>query len=231
MKSIQLCIIAALSFAMATGIHAQNAFFPTKAGTVLTYANNNAKGKAESYSRQTVKDVEGSGSNMTISYVMESLDKNRKPITDPPMEVPCKVIIKDDVMILDMNQFFAGQAQNELLKMEITGVPMELPSNMQPGQSLRDADMTMTLDMGIMKMKTVVKMTDGKCLAIEDVTVPAGTFKCHKITQTVATTVMRKEVVSKTVSWYATGVGTVKTETFDAKDKLTGSMELVELKN
>jgi hypothetical protein len=74
-------------------------------------------------------------------------------------------------------------------------------------------------------------MFDGKCEAIEDVTVPAGTFKCHKITQTVATTgyIGRKEVISKTVSWYAPGIGTVKTETYDAKDKLQGSTELVEL--
>jgi len=146
------------------------------------------------------------------------------------VEIPCTVIIKDDVMILDMNQMFVGQMKDMQLKMDITGVPMELPSNMSPGQSLKDADMTMTLDMGIMKMKTVIKMTDGKCLAIEDVTVPAGTFKCHKITQTVTTTIMRKDVVSRTVSWYAIGIGTVKTENYDAKDKLQSSTELIDFK-
>ena len=229
MKKIQLCFIAILAVAMATGAYAQNTFFPSKAGIVLTYVQKNAKGKAESHSRTTIKDVEGSGSNMTISYLMESLDKDRKPL-NPPVEIPCTVIIKDDVMILDMNQMFVGQMKDMQLKMDITGVPMELPSNMSPGQSLKDADMTMTLDMGIMKMKTVIKMTDGKCLAIEDVTVPAGTFKCHKITQTVTTTIMRKDVVSRTVSWYVIGIGTVKTESYDAKDKLQSSTELIDIK-
>jgi hypothetical protein len=87
----------------------------------------------------------------------------------------------------------------------------------------------MTIDMVITKMRTVMKMTDGKCLAIESVTVPAGTFTCHKITQTVSTTVMRRDVVTRTVSWYAPGIGTVKTETYDNKDKLQSSMELVQV--
>jgi hypothetical protein len=73
-------------------------------------------------------------------------------------------------------------------------------------------------------------MTDGECLAIEDVTVPAGTFKSHKITQTVSTTVMKMNTSAKTLSWYSPGIGTVKTETYDSKNKLTGSTELVELK-
>ncbi len=229
MKRIKLLLMIAFAAIMTVSINAQNMFFPTKAGTILMYVQNNAKGKAESYSRQTIKDVEGSGSNMTISYMLESLDKNKKPLSDPPVEIPCKVIIKDDVVIMDMNQMFVGQQKDPQVKMEITGVPMELPGNMQPGQTLKDADMTMTLDMIIMKMKTVMKMTDGKCLAIEDVTVPAGTFKCHKITQTVTTTVMKKDMVARTISWYAPGVGTVKTESYNDKDKLQSSMELVEM--
>ncbi len=229
MKRFNLLLMAVFASLMVTGANAQSTFFPTKAGTVLVYVQNNAKGKAESYSRQTIKEVEGSGSNMAISYLLESLDKNKKPLSDPPVEIPCKITIKDDVVIMDMNQMFAGQQKDQTVKMEITGVPMELPNNMQPGQLLKDADMTMTMDMGIMKMKTVMKMTDGKCLAIEDVTVPAGTFKCHKITQTVTTTVMKRDMVARTVSWYAPGVGTVKTETYNDKDKLQGSTELVEM--
>ncbi len=231
MKRIKIILMTAFAIVLATCTYAQNSFFPTKKGTMLLYVQNSSKGKAESYSRQTIKDVEGSGNNMTISYVVESLNKDKKPLSDPPMEIPCKVTIKNDVVILDMNQMFAGQQKDQQFKMEVTGVPMELPNNMQPGQALKDADMTMTLDMGIMKMKTVMKMTDGKCLAIENVTVAAGTFKCHKITQTVTTTVMKKDVVARTVSWYTSGVGTVKTETYNDKDKLQGSTELVEMNN
>jgi len=213
---------------IASGAYAQDTFFPTKAGMVLVYAQKDAKGKPASYSKLTIKDVEGSGNNMTVSYAVEVLNKDRKP-SNPPVEMPCKVVVKDGVMILDMNQMFAGQMKNAQMKVDITGVPMELPVNMQAGQSLKDAEVTMSIDMGIMKMKTTMKMTDGKCLAIEDATVAAGTFKCHKITQTVTTTVMGKTVVSRTLSWYAPGIGTVKTESYNDKDQLQSSQELVEV--
>jgi len=209
------------------GTSAQNAFFPAKAGMTLVSVQKNAKGNPESYSKLTITNVEGSGSNMSISYLTEVLDKNRNPSL-PPIEVPCKVVIKDGVMILDMGQMFAGM-QKAGIQAEITGMPMELPNSLQPGQSLKDADATMSLNMGIMRMKTTIKMTGGKCLAIEDVTVPAGTFKCHKITQTVATTAMGRTSTSRTVTWYAPGVGNVKSETYDEKDKLQSSTELVEM--
>jgi len=211
--------------------YAQNTFFPTKAGMVMVIAQKNAKGKTESYTKQTIKNVEGSGNNMTISYVVEILDKDRKSQANPPVEVPCKVVIKNGVMILDMNQMFAGQQKDQQVKMEVTGVPMELPENMQPGQSLKDANMNMVMDMGFMKMNMAVKMTDGKCLAIEDVTVPAGTFKGYKVTQTVSTTVFGKDVVSRTTTWYVQGVGSVKSESYDDKNQLQSSSELVEIKS
>ena len=225
-QSVVKVLPAILMIAFATGAYAQNTFFPTQAGMTLVYVQKNAKGNPEGYSRLTIKDVEGSGNNMSISYVMEILDKNKKP-SDPPIEMPCKVVIKDGVMILDMSQMFANM-QKTGLKAEISGMPMELPNNLQPGQSLKDADVTMTMDMGIMKMKATIKMTDGKCLAIEDVTVPAGTFTCHKLTQTVTTTIMGRNSVGRTVSWYAPGIGTVKTESYNDKDKLQNSMELAE---
>jgi len=221
--------MAILMIASMAGASAQNAFFPTKAGTVLVYAQKNAKGKPESHSKLTIKEVEGSGSNMTISYITQILDKDRKPTSNPPVEIPLQVVIKNGVMIMDMKGMFAGQQKDQQIKMEISGVPMELPNNMQPGQTLKDADVTMSMDMGIMKLKTTMKMTGGKCLAIENVTVSAGTFTCPKITQTVSTAVMGKNSTSQTVSWYAPGIGAVKTETYDDKGQLKGSTELVEM--
>ena len=218
-----------LMIASLAGVSAQNAFFPTKVGTALVYVQKNAKGIPQSYSKLTIKDVEGSGNNMTISYVTQILDKNKKPTSNPPVEIPLKMVIKNGIAIMDMKGMFAGQQKDQQIKMEISGVPMELPNNLQPGQTLKDADVTMDMDMGIMKLKTTMKMTDGKCLAIEDVTTPAGTFTCPKVTQTVSTTMMGKNATTQTISWYAQGIGTVKTETYDDKGQLTGSTELVEM--
>jgi hypothetical protein len=230
MKKITLLLVIMFVATIAANLYAQNTFFPTKAGMVQVYELKNAKGKTEGFMRQTIKEVETSGSNMTISYIAENLDKNRKSQSNPPMEIAYKVMVKDGMVILDMSQLFANMQTDPMIQMEFSGIPMELPGDMQPGHSIKDAEVTMTMDMVFTKMKTTMKMTEGKCLAIEEVTVPAGTFNCHKITQTVTTNVMNQTIVSRTVSWLAPGVGSVKVETFDEKNQLTNTNELVELK-
>jgi hypothetical protein len=209
-------------------IQAQNTFFPTKAGTVMVYAHKDAKGNVTNHYRHTIKNVEGSPNNMTISYVMEELDKNRNPLKNP-VELPLTVIIKDDIVFLDMKQLFAGQLKDTQVTAEVTGVPQELPGNLQPGQDIKDANMTVTFNAGPIRMRMEAIITNAKCEAIEDITVQAGTFKCHKVTQTTTSTVMRMKAVTQTVSWYAPGIGTVKSESYDNKNKLTNSVELVML--
>jgi hypothetical protein len=215
--------------AIGAGLYAQNSFFPSKVGMVLTYSNNDAKGNTQSYSVLTIKDVKGSGKNMTITYGANTLDKNRKPFSSTG-DMTYKVVIKDGVMIMDINQMIPAQMRDQGVKVDATGMPMELPDNLKPGQSIKNSEATITMDLGIMKMSSVVKMTEGKCLAIEDVKVPAGTFKCHKITQKITVTAMNTTTVETLVSWYAPNIGTVKTETYDDKNKLVSGSVLTELK-
>jgi hypothetical protein len=225
MNKVKLLLVTAFVL-ITTGIDAQNTFFPAKTGTVLVHRQKNDKGKVEHYSRQTVTAVEGSGSNMTISYLLETMDKDRKTL----VETPCKLIIKNGVMIPDMKQLYAGWQKDPKVKLEVKSIPMELPNNMQPGQSLKDAKLTMNMERGVLKVKIDMDIVEGKCLAIENVTVPAGTFKCHKITQTFVTTAMKKVYRMQVVSWYAPNVGLVKTEAFNEKNVLQSTTELEEMK-
>jgi hypothetical protein len=198
---------------------------------VLTYANNDDKGKPQSYTVLTIKDVKGSGRNMTITYGAEGLDKNRKPPKNSPGVQTFQVVIKDNVLFMDMNQMIPVELKGqEGVKFEVTGIPLELPASLQPGQVLKDCRVNIAMDMGVMKVNSLVRMTEGKCLAIENVKVPAGMFKCHKITQKITATVMGTETVSTTVSWYAPNVGTIKTETYNDKNKLESGTELTELR-
>jgi hypothetical protein len=61
------------------------------------------------------------------------------------------------------------------------------------------------------------------------VKISAGTFKSHKISQDVATTIVAT-TQSHVVSWGALNVGIVKTETYDDNGVLHSSMELIEIK-
>jgi len=251
-----------LVFAVGAGVYAQDNFFPSRAGTVLTYADNDARGNAQGYTVLTIKDVKGSGRNMNITFVGTSLDKNRRPIKDSGEQV-LHVTIKDGVLIMDVNQMVPTQIKQQGVKIEAKGIPMELPNTLKPGQTIKDSEVTVSMDLGIMKVNSVAKLTEGKCLAIqaikdsevtvsmdlgimkvnsvakltegkclaiEDVRVPAGTFKCHKITQKITTTAMNTSTVTKVITWYAPNIGTVKSETYDDKNKLVSGSVLVELK-
>jgi len=226
MNRIKLFAVA-IFVAISAGVYAQNPFFSTKAGTVLVYEKKDGKGEIEDYSRQTVKAVEGSGSNMTVSYLSENMDKNKKVLA----EILCKMVIKNDVMIFDLKHVLVGRLKDPKVKIESTaGTPMELPNNLKSGQSLKDAKIVINVSKGIIKAKIDVSMTGGKCVGIEDVAVPAGTFKCHKITQNVITVSMGKTTQTRVVAWYAPNVGVVKSETYNDKNQLQSRRELIEIK-
>jgi len=231
MKTIRLLLITALATVIVTGAAAQNIFFPTKPGTVSLYSNRDSKDKVTSYLQQTVKDVEGSGGNLTISCLGEVLNKDKKPTSDPPAQVPYKIAVRDWAVILDITQMFADAPKDKSLNIKLSGVPMELPGDLQPGQSLKDSNLSVSVDMGMIKINAEMKMTDGKCLAIEEVTVPGGTFTCHKVTQTITITIMKKNIVSRIDLWLVPGVGSVKAEIYDRKGKLQGRTELEQLNN
>jgi len=218
MKRIAIIILSVV--ATAWGVSAQDIFFPSKQGMTLLYANLDAKGKVDSYTRQTIRQVEGSGNNLSVTYVGQVLDKNRKPVSE--VEVPLTVTVNNGVVEWDMKSFAAPGTEGFI---EIEGDKIRIPATLSPGDKLDDVKFTMTLNMGF-KIRTEMALTEQQCLAIEDVTVPAGTFKCHKVSQKSAATVMRKTVVSKTISWYAPGLGTVKSETYNDKDKLQSSLVL-----
>jgi len=123
-KRMLMMLIAVV--ALAAGLHAQSTFFAEKAGMVMTYVNNDAKGKATGYQVMTVKDVKGSGGNMTISYSTEILDKNRKAMKNSPGPVDFEVSVKDGVLILDMSQMIPAQLSRETgIQIKFSGLPME----------------------------------------------------------------------------------------------------------
>jgi len=203
-------------------LFAQNIFFSTKEGQTLLYATMNDKGKVNSYTSQTISKVTGSGKNFSITYIGQVLDKNQKPASNTP-EVTYTINVVDNVMELDMKSFATAGTEEMAV---ITGDKIRIPSpSLKPGDKLEDIKMTITISIGL-KMTTDIVITDRSCVAIEDVTVPAGTFKCHKITETSSTTFMRKNSVVKTSTWYAPGVGMVKSESYDSNGKLQSSQVL-----
>lgn len=221
MKKVILSIVMVAT--TLAGISAQNVFFHVKEGKSLVYASLNGSGKVQSYTRQTVSKVEGDASNMSVSYVVQPLDKKQKPVDNTTVDY--SVNISNGVIEYDMKNFAGFETAGVL---EVSGDKLRLPSTLSPGDKLDDVNFTFMFNLGI-KIVTAMSFTEQECLAVEDVTVPAGTFKCVKLTQTSSATALRKTVTTKILSWYALGIGTVKTETYSDKGKLQSSVVLQSL--
>lgn len=211
-------------------LKAQETFFPTKEGMVLTYKSFDKKDKLSGMMKYTIEKVNVNGNNIDFTYLCESLDNKEKLVFKEEITVHQK----GDVMYIDMGNFLnkaAFQKEGTIpATVEVKGNNMEIPLNPSPGQTLPDANIEMAMKMGFVNMKMSAAVTNRKVEAIEDISVSGGSFKCYKFSGDVITVAMGIKVQAKTVEWFAKGIGTVKTESYDKKGEMIGRTELVEVR-
>lgn len=225
----KILILTGLAFFMLAA-NSQETFFPTKEGTVLVYKTLDKKSKETGSVKYTISKVKASGNDLDITYLVESLDPKESLLYKEEITIQQR----GDKLYMDMSNLInksAFQQDGEIpAEVEITGNNMEIPVNAQPGASLPDASVSMALKMGFVSMKMAADVTNRKVEAIEDVTVPAGTFNCLKFSSDVSATVMGMNVKSKSTEWYAKGIGLVKSESYDKSGKLQSTTHLTELR-
>jgi len=211
-------------------LKAQKTFFPTKEGTVLVYKTFDKKDKVTNMLRYTIKHVNISGSDLDITYLVESIDPKDKLVYKDEITIHQK----DEKLYLDMSNLIykaTFQQNGEIpVNIQVKGNNMEIPVNLKPGDVLPDANVEMASEKGFIIMKISAEVTNRKVEAIENVTVKAGTFKAYKFTSDVNSSTMGINVKAKNIDWYVKGIGAVKTESYDKKGKLQSHTELVELK-
>ena len=220
-------LLSAIFMLFVAALSAQSIFFPTQRGTVLLYQQTDEHGSVTGYSRHTITSVTGSDNNMTISYLLENMDENRQ-VT---LEVPGKTHIRDGNMIFDIEPMIAPHLQSSGLGLEaeFSGTFMEIPVSFSPGQRFADTEGTIRIGRGMMGVRVRMRVTDARCIAIEEVTVPAGAFNTYQITQTISNTMLLRTTSVRLVSWLAPGIGTVKSRTYDDRGRLQSVSRLVEL--
>ena len=227
MKTALITIITIFS---ALIIDAQETFFPTKEGMVLTYKSFDKKDKVSGVTKYTIEKVNISGNDIDITYLCEVLDNKEKLVFKEEITVHQK----GDVLYIDMGNFLnkaAFQQEGSIpAEVEVKGNNMEIPLNPVPGQTLPDANIEMAMKMGFVNMKMSADITNRKVEAIEEISVTGGSFKCYKFSGDVNTVAMGIKVQAKTIDWFAKGIGSVKTESYDKKGNLSGRTELVEVK-
>lgn len=226
MKKLGLGIgVIALSFMSFTSPSTQGGddickiYFPQQIGTELTYENFNAKDKLESTDKFKVLDVVEVGNATRVDVAASSYDKKGEEVYNGTLSYTCE----DGVFKISMESMMDPAVMDAYKDMEITMTQTEImiPSKLDIGAALPDAEMTMTVSSnGTQVMQMNFKITERKVEAIESITTPAGTFECYKLTQT---TNMKMLFINKTftsIDWISDNIGSVRSEMYDSKGSL-----------
>ena len=217
----KILILISVFFISFTSVsqNACKAYYPFEEGTKFEITNYNKKGKKEGVVKYEVTNVDGNVA--TIKTIIH--DAKGKEVTTMDYQIICdgnKVSIDfKSMMNPDLFKQYKG------MEMDITGTNVELPNNLQVGQSLKDANMNMEIDMGAMKMNMSIDMLNRKVDKKESITTPAGTYDCFALSYD-SEMKMGMKMTFKFKEWIAEGVGVVRNESYNKNGKLMGYSEL-----
>ncbi len=169
--------------------------------------------------------------DMRDFLIMPDLSKSLSsgPATSPPPGSGATTKVGKNSTITTSASVSLNDAK--IRKIDIDGGKIEMPLNIQPGDTLSVADMKVNWKTRTMltPMKVTVQVTNRKVEDMEEVTVKAGTFTCYRVSCDAKINSTGVIAVGKNVThytyWYAKGIGMVKME---SKGTVTKSMELTE---
>lgn len=200
-----------------------NAFAPTKEGMVLTTIQRDGDGNISGATRTTVKSVNRSGKNMTITTVQQVFDA-KGDVTNT-FEETTNVV--DGVTEIDIGDWIATMRGLPRSAAGGSGI-LRLPSNMKAGELFGD----IRLDVDGFN----VSITNIRCATIEEITVAADRFSnAYKMIYNIGVNRVgargqQENIITATVTeWYVKGVGVVKSEVVHDNGTTVETAELVGL--
>lgn len=203
-------------------------YFPLEEGSVREMTSYDKKDKVTGKTVQTVKEVVREDDRLGIVVEAEIYDDKEEFILSKELEMVCE----NGVFKFDMSNYFDQSAMANMegfdIKMDVK--ELEIPANLAVGDKLPDGMVSVEASTGDVTMfRMNVNITDRNIEAEEEVTTPAGTFDCYKITYKVETKVMVR-TESYGADWIAPGVGVVRSETYNKNGKLTDYSLLTDYK-
>lgn len=193
-------------------VEAQNCtyYFPVKVGASLVTKHYNDKDKLTSTTKSKVTEQTGN----KVKFKAESYDSKDKLLSSGDYEVRCE----NNEFVMDMNSYFNTDAYKNM-EVKVDSKAMSIPSSLNAGQKLNDGEINVTISNPGMNMIISTKITNRKVEALEEITTPAGKYKCAKITYDIETK-MGMVIKTKGVEWISQKVGIVRSESYDQKGKL-----------
>jgi hypothetical protein len=190
------------------------AYYPMKKGAIVEMTHFNDKDKVTSITTTTVAKETDEGGKHIVTCDVIIKDGKGKEEGRSTYDVSCH----NGEFHMDMKAMSMGQQQQQMQGMENVEIKMEsedmvFPKSLVVGSELPDASMKMTASMsGMTIMNTSVNVTNRKVTGKENLTTPAGTFNCIIIEEDVESHSMGMNIKGHNKSWYALGVGMVRSE-------------------
>lgn len=230
MKTILLSVSTfLLTIAFCSAQNDCSKFYPLEEGTSFEYTNYDKKGKSDGTVAYTISSVTDEGSSTNATFDLKYRDKKGKELFESNYNMTCE----NGTVRIDYESLFPTQMLQQYsemdVDMDITGTDIELPNDLSVGQELADANVSVAISMGGMKINTTVDQTDRKVEKKESVTTAAGTYDCYLITETTKSKTMGASIELESKLWLAEGVGMVKQESYKKNGNLMNRTELTKL--
>lgn len=233
-------------------------FFPTQPGATLYYKYFDANGqpltdknKNDRWLKYTVVDFSDLQDSAVIQVFVQGIFTQKSEAAANKQATKEKfnqtITYRNGTMYTDNTRLFADVMRAELserlsgedaFKMNVSSVSSQ-PVILKTGQKIPDEKILNTA-FSVKAMGKDINMsfsgeTKNKTVeSIEDITTPAGTFRCYKIVYNVISTsdIVRKKVqTSRKIDWLFPEIGIIKSETYNDKGKLTENMQLESYSN
>ena len=197
-------------------------YYPFEEGAKFEITSFGKKGKKESVVNYEITTIE----NNVATIKAKISDAKGKEVTTTEYNVTCNgnSVSIDFKSMMNPDMF----KQYKDMEMEMSGTNVEFPNNLEVGQTLKDANLKMTMNMSGIKMNMTVDMLNRTVNAKESVTTAAGTFDCFALSYNTEMK-MGMKMKFKIKEWIAEGVGVVKSETYNKKGKSMGYSELTSI--
>lgn len=194
-------------------LFAQAPYCCTTKGTVATFTDYDAKGRETGTTVVVYKDVN----------VISDLDYD--VVVETTVNAGGTVNSFESTLEVRNGNAMVSMAQGSIDLTATDPELMQIPNKLAVGYQLPLGDIY--VDLGGFRVKSTV--TENEIIDREEITTPAGTFKCYVQKQTSEGRVMGIKSATTLKVWYARGVGQVKQETY-SKGELVSSTVLTSFK-
>ncbi|WP_103068093.1 TapB family protein [Aquimarina sediminis] len=223
---ILLFILSVTCFANTSAQECSDVLFMKK-GALLTYTDYSKKGKELSSTvHETISVTQENEEHHAVIKATKK-DKKGKETFATNFNTRCNGGLFSVDMMRFMDYDKLSEQQKEGVALEIDGDVLEFPVNSNVGDELDDGHINLKLNsQGFTLVTMTFDIKNRKIIGEENITTPAGTFACQKITFDFESKFGFIKVKGSGIEWYHDNVVVIKSESYNKKGNLTGYHQL-----